>query len=293
MYNLLIALAIGAAAFGLGMIVAGNWIAGFAPAVLAAGIAYFLLARRTGKQFEAVLTEAMASLQVSMPAAQSYSARSRILEEARQKLLSALPLGRWQFLVTSQIHAQIGTLYYIEQEYAKARPHLEQAWSRMWQSKAMLAAIDYRQGHKAEAVERFAKLTSPGGSDPTFWMLYAVIAHRAGDDKTALEAISQGTSKHEKSERLKKIADQIRNKKKVTPEIFGEAWLQFFPEDAPQVMRANPELAARMGGQRPAAANNQQPWQRPKNRAQRRAEKRQKGKQSKGRKKDGFDHPSY
>lgn len=296
MYNLLIALAIGAVTFGLATVVAGTWVAGFVPALLGVGVAYFLLARRTGKQFEAIMTQAMAHLQAQMPSAQhSPSAQRRVLDEAREIIKRGLPLGQWQFLVTAQIHAQLGGLYYMQREFHEARPHLEQAWSRDWRSKAMLAAVDYRQGHTDKALETLQKLTGPGAQDPSFWMIYAVIAHRSQKAETALLAISEGVRKNPASTSLKALADQLRNKRPLTPEIFGEAWLQFFPEDAQRVLSSNPELAARLGAvQQPPpppsqAANGRMPGQPAPNRAQRRAAERTKGKKDK----DDIDHPTY
>ena len=289
MYNLLIALAIGAVAYAIGAVVAGTWIAGFVPAIIGSAAAYFLLARRTGQQFEAIMGEAMAHLQAKMPSAQhSPSAQRRVLDEARELIKKGFPLGKWQFLVGEQIHAQLGGLYYMQREFNEARPHLEKTWSRDWRSRSMLAAVDYRQGHTEQALAALQKLSGPGAQDPTCWLIYAVIAHRAGKDDVALKAISEGISKNPGSDNLKVIADQLRNKRPLTPELFGEAWLQFFPEDAQRVLSANPELAARLGAAPPPQAQQgaNRPWEPTPNRAQRRAAKKTKGSKDP-------DHPSY
>jgi len=96
------------------------------------------------------------------------SLRTEKLERTREIIRTGFPLAKWQYLVTEQIHAQLGALDYMEQKYKEARPHLEKAWGRNWQSHAMLACIDYREGKKAEAVERMIKLESVAGSDGTF-----------------------------------------------------------------------------------------------------------------------------
>ena len=57
MYNLLISLAIASAFFALGWGVAGSLVAGFIPAMIAFGIAYFLLGRRTLRQLQALMAE--------------------------------------------------------------------------------------------------------------------------------------------------------------------------------------------------------------------------------------------
>ena len=100
MYNTLIALGVAVATYVLSSLLAG-WIAGFIPAILVGGIVWFLLARRSGQQVQAVMAQAMAHAQAQQ------------MDDARRVLTEALPLGRWQFLVTEQIELQLGSLDYL------------------------------------------------------------------------------------------------------------------------------------------------------------------------------------
>jgi hypothetical protein len=101
MYNILIAVGAAVVAYAAGAWAAG-WLAGFIPALLALVVVWLVLSRRTGQQVEAIVKEAMVALQAGK------------IDEARTRLESALPLGKWQILVAEQVHGQIGSLDYMQ-----------------------------------------------------------------------------------------------------------------------------------------------------------------------------------
>ncbi len=241
MYNLLISLGLGAALFVLGWLVAGTWVAGFIPALIGTGVAYFLLARRTGKQLEALLGEAMVEFNAGN------------IDKGRDIVKSGFELGKWQFLVSQQLHAQLGALSYMQQDFKTARVHLEQAWSRHWQSQAMLAALDHRSGKHKDALERMDKAKSAGGKDACFWGLYVWYAYSAKDNDLALKVVNEGLKQVEGSQGLKQLADVIRNGRRLKTNLFRAfqpTWYQFFPEHMPRKMLM--EMAKAQGhGQQP------------------------------------------
>jgi hypothetical protein len=295
MYNLLIAIGIGALAFVAGVLATGTTIAGIIPAVLASGIAYFLLMRRTGKQLAAISEEAMAIFQGKMATARTQAEQKKVFAEGQTVLERGFALGRWQFLVSTQIHTQLGTLSYMQRDFKTARIHLEKgdSWlSRFtaWQPMSMLALLEYRDGEEAAAVKRLQGLKMAGGKDPLYWALTTVVANRAKQTKDALKAISDGLERLPDSGPLQKIADQLRNKRHLTPEIFGQGWLQFFPEEAHRVFQANPALQQQM--MQAQAANGPTPPSQQMNRAQRRAAKRDK-KKGKSTNNAKLNHPRY
>jgi len=293
MYNLLIALGIGAVAFGAGSLATNTIVAGVVPALLASGIAYFLLARRTLNQFSALIQADMGALQAKLPTARSQQEQQAIFSEGRQALEKGFALKPWQFGIASQVHTQIGSIAYMQKDFDGAYEHLSKADSWMmrmtaWQPMAMLALIEYRRNEPEAAVKRLSKLTTAGGKDALFWALYATVANRAKQTEVALKAVSEGLEKVKGSAELTTLADQLRNKKRLTPEIFGEMWLQFFPDEAEQIIRSSPALYQKMMAAQQAAngpMQQQQPDGMKPNRAQRRAAKKNKGKK--------IDHPRY
>jgi tetratricopeptide (TPR) repeat protein len=221
MYNLLIALGAGLGGYLLGALIAG-WIAGFAPALLAFTIAYFLLARRTGKQFEALATEAMGHFEKGK------------IDAGKAALERGFALAPWQFLIAKQIHAQLGAIAYMQRNFKAARPHLEKAWSRQWNAMAMLAVLDHREGKTDAALARMEKTKSAGAKEAVFWGLYAWLCVQAGQKERALAVLAEGLKKVPGSEPLKGLRDQLANDKKVKMTAFGQGWYQFYPEDIPR-----------------------------------------------------------
>ena len=111
MYNLLISLAIGVAvsaalALGTELGVA----AAVFPGLLAATIAYFVLARRTWKKLEAIF------------GAMQRDVQAQKIDKAVQTLQGGFVLAPWQFLVASQLHSNIGILLFLKKEDDAALP---------------------------------------------------------------------------------------------------------------------------------------------------------------------------
>ncbi len=222
MYNILIATGISAVAFAIGAL-GGQWYYGFAPALLVFAIAYTLLARRTSKQLEA-----------TMAAVQEAILRQDV-KGARAALEAALPLGRWQLLVSQQIYAQLGALEFLQRNYRAARPLLEKAWKRSWQPQGMLATLDAREGHRDRGIERLLKARTLARKEPLLWALISFHHIEAGDRAAALAAVNEGLAALPDSKSLKELRDAIANdrlKKFKWERVFGEPWLQFFPERA-------------------------------------------------------------
>jgi len=210
--------------FVLGQLVAGGWVGGIIPALIAMGITYYFLARRTGKQLEVLVHAAVAEFQAGR------------LAKGRTMLESGFELGKWQFLIKEQIHAQIGSIEYMQRNFKAARSHLNKSWKRNWSAQAMLASIDYREKKMDKALERMEKAEAGGRKDPLYWALYAFIAVEAGKRDQALEVLSRAVDKVPDSKALKSMADSVRNKKKLKMKAFAPGWYNFFPEQMPRQM---------------------------------------------------------
>src|SRR6266850_4858413 len=135
--NLLLSLAAGAVGFLVFYLTGvAHALGSILPGLVAAVGTYILLARRSGKQLEAVMAVAQKEMMARKP------------ERAVEALQQAFALGRWQFGVSSSLHANIGVLLYVQKKFDEAEPHLRKSIGtllRLWQAQAMLAAILYRQ----------------------------------------------------------------------------------------------------------------------------------------------------
>lgn len=251
MYNLLIALGAAVVSYAIGAWAAG-WLAGFVPALLALGGAWFYLARRTGKQVEALFRSAMAVLQAGK------------FDEARALLQSGMPLAKWQILVKEQIHSQLGAIDYLQGvgasvqkraseakvKFESARTNLEKAWSRDWRAKTMLAVVHHREGRVDDAVKVLEAASGPGSGEPLFWGVYTHVLNEAKRRDEALKIVGRGLVSNKDNGPLKAVQEALANKKRPDFKVFGEQWFQLFPEDIPrekllEMHGINPQQAAR------------------------------------------------
>lgn len=223
MYNLLITLGLAAIAFGLGTL-GGQWYYGFAPALIVAPAAYFFLARRSGKQLEAIMAKAMTELQAGR------------LENARATITAGYEIGKWQFLVEKQINAQLGALEYIQRNYKKARPLLESSWNRNWQAMGMLSILDARAGKHDQGIERFDKASLLAKKEPLMWGVSVWLLLEAGRTDDAMRKAAEAVEALDGNAKLKDLQAAIANKKIKRfkwGKVFGQGWYQFFPEQVP------------------------------------------------------------
>ena len=120
MINLLLALLAGVAGFLIFYLTGiAHAVGSIFPGLVAAIGAYILLARRTGKQLEAVMAVAQKEMMARKP------------ERAVQALQDAFSLSRWQFGIRSSLHANIGVLLYVQKKFEEAEPHLRKGEATM------------------------------------------------------------------------------------------------------------------------------------------------------------------
>jgi hypothetical protein len=188
------------------------------------------------------------------------------LETAMKKFEAGLVLGKEQFLIAEILHEQMGTLAYqgaslqlqlkmqqdaqrnragsqrcqkkADQYFTEAKFHLSKAheknWTttltRQWQGAGMLAAMEWRDGQKDEAIQRLNGCKSVGNGDPLYWQMLAwmLLEHQQVSD--AMLAANEGVSKHEGNMALKSLADAIANQKPIDTFEFGMMWYSMFPE---------------------------------------------------------------
>src|SRR6185436_13527790 len=135
--KLLLSIAAGVVVFFLALAtrVVHPGLCGLFGAVGAVG-AYVFLARRSGKQLEAVMAVAQKEMMARKP------------DRAVEALQHAFALSRWQFGIASSLHANIGVLLYVQKKFDEAEPHLRKGAATMmklWLAQAMLGAILYRR----------------------------------------------------------------------------------------------------------------------------------------------------
>jgi len=223
MYNLLISVAAGlvvalAIRAGSGFGWAGAIVPG---AIIVAGL-YLVLARRTWKQLEGVFEETQRELQAQR------------FERALQVLQGGFRLAPWQFLVASQLHAQIGVLRYVRKEFDEALPHLQKSFSRHWLARAMLGALLWRRKDMAGMDRAFLEAEKNNKKEGLVWCVHAWLLAKEGRDEEAVKVLGRGAAQNPSDEKLKSALQALQNDKKLKlGKLYGEQWFQFHLEAVP------------------------------------------------------------
>jgi tetratricopeptide (TPR) repeat protein len=226
MYNLLISLAVGLAVtlairFGTNV----GWVGSILPGMLSLGVAYFVLARRSWKQLEAIMGTVQKELM-----AQKF-------DRALQTLQGGFALAPWQFLVAAQLHSQLGVLRFVRQDFAGAQPHLEKSFSRHGIARAMLAVTHYRKKDLEKMRKVFDEAAKDNKKEGLIFATWAWIEEKEGHHDQAIAVLARGLKANPGDEKLKSAAQALQNDKRLKlGKIYGEQWFQFHLEKMPQQM---------------------------------------------------------
>lgn len=241
MYNLLLSLAAAALAllvFGATGLV--PWWGAVLPATVALGGTYFVLARRTLKQLEALMLVAQKDL-----AAQRIEPGLAILREG-------FSLSKWQFFVAPQVHAQIGMLLYMLKRFDEALPHLQKAFVRVGQAQSMLAAL-YFQRKDYEAMEKaFEAGVRHSKKDGFLWSTYAWCLDKSDQRAKALSVLARGLQENPSDEKLKANQLALQNNERMRMRGYGHEWWGFHLETPPKdvLQSMNPQMQGQRKGYR-------------------------------------------
>lgn len=228
MINLAISFAVGLA-LGIAVKVGTGfgWVGAVVPAMLAAAIAYVVLAQRSRKKLEAIFKSMQDDVQ------------ARRVDKAIQTLQAGFALAPWQFLTGSQLHSAIGQLLYaVKDDVDAALPHLEKSFSRDWIGRGLLAAARYRKKDVPAATKTLEDAVKANKKEAVLWSAYAWILEDAGRHEDAIRVLGRATAANASDEKLRTSLQVLQNGKKLKlGKLYGEQWFLFRLERMP------PELA--------------------------------------------------
>lgn len=223
MYNLILSLAAGLAValavrFGAGI----GWVGAVVPGLIAAVGTYLVLARRSLRRLEAVFEAAQRDLQASH------------FEKALQTMERGFALAPWQFLMASQIHAQIGVLHYIRKDFDKALPHLRKSFGKHWIARGMLAVQLWRQKDAEAARKTFEDAVASNKKEGLLWCVYAWVLDKDGQHDEAVKVLGRATAANPADEKLKSAFQALQNDKRLKlGKLYDQQWYQFHLEAIP------------------------------------------------------------
>ena len=230
MYNLIIAFAVGVVVTA-GVRLAGfPLLAGVIPGVLAFVGTYVLLARRIAKRLEALVNTAKKELEsISSP-----RDRDAKISKAVKTLEQGLQYDKWQPMVASQVHGQIGILHYMMKDYAAAEPHLAQASKRDGMSQAMRGALYYQRKDYPKMTEAFERAVKAGKKEGLVWAVYAWCLQQTKERDKAIAVLGRAVAANPSDEKLKAALTALQNDKRMKMKAWEPMWWQFNLEAPPQ-----------------------------------------------------------
>ncbi len=235
MYTLLLAFLLGLVSFLL-VAVFFDTLAAFVPGILVFLIAAVVLLLRRKRSVDAEMQQIVPMLQ-----RRDVDGARRFLREMGKRQ------GPWMPMLGRQIEAQLGMLDYFQLRFDEALPRLEKGSWQNWMGQVCIGAIHFRKKRLDEAWKWLEKAVGTAPKEDLTYVVYAILATRAGDRDRALSVLDRGLKKLPESVRLKDLYGRVANKKKIKTAKLGEAWFHFFPED----LAAQAQMANRRGGPMP------------------------------------------
>lgn len=231
MYNLLIGIAAAALGFlatyfGAGIGAVGSSIVG----TLAFSGAYFLLARRTLAQLEAIMLEAQREIS---GARQNNTLNKARLDAGLEKIKEGFKLSPWQFFVEGQVHAQLGMILFMLDKQAESRPHLEKSFVRIPQARAMLGVLNFKEKQGEAMVKAFEEAVGVEKKNSLIWSTYAWCLKESGLREKALETVARGLKEIPNDEKLKENQLALQNGEKLRMKGYGQEWWAYRLEPPP------------------------------------------------------------
>jgi Flp pilus assembly protein TadD len=158
------------------------------------------------------------------------------VDRAIEVLRSGFPMARRQFLVGPVLHANVGSILYMKQDFEAARPHLEQGYARNYMAKAMLACYHFKQKDLPHMREAFELAVKHGKKDGLTWSVYAYCLEKLGERDEAMKVLSRAVEANPSDERLKSNLLALQNRKRMKMRAYGVQFYQFHLEPLPPEM---------------------------------------------------------
>ncbi|MBH1988525.1 MAG: hypothetical protein I8H75_00085 [Myxococcaceae bacterium] len=223
MILLALALLSGACTFALAWSLV-SLIAAIIPALFVTALVYFLAARKIASSAQAAMMFAVSEIQKGR-----VDRGIALLEDVKKRF------GNWQFFTKSAINGQIGSIYFMRQDFQRAKPFLEKSFAKHWNARAMLAVLYFRKkdfGRMDQIFETAARYSPKQG---LLWSTWAYCHWKAGQTPKAIEILASGEKKLGNLDgHLMANLSHLKNNRKMKMNGYGQEWHQFHLEPLPQ-----------------------------------------------------------
>ncbi len=237
MYTILVALGVGVVVGAIWTLLGlwKTWAFGIVLGLTVAVVTFILGSRRTAKKIEPVFEQIQRQIQQG-----NTKLALRTLEEL-------LPLGKWQVLLTGQLHAQMGSLCFTMGDENQALVHLQKASPRVADGQLFLASVYYRRKNLDEAKKVLETAIRYNKKQMMLYNVYAWILNKEGDRDGAIEQLLRCLKVEAGNDATKDNLQRVQNGKKMNMKKFGMGWYSLQLEKLPASMRQGQAMAGRPG----------------------------------------------
>lgn len=225
MINFILALLAGTAATVLFSFLLGGgdfeiWY-GILPGLIALSVAYFLLARKSLKELEAVFMRAQEELKLQK------------IDPAIEILKEGYPIGKKQFLIAPQVDGQIGSILYMARRFDESEPYLQRSFNRNWIPRAMLGALHYKRKNTADMKAVFEDAVKHNKKQALLWNLYAYCLWKSNERDAAIAVLNRALAAIPGEEKTQANLTALQNDKNMKMRGWDLMWYQFHLEKPP------------------------------------------------------------
>ncbi len=230
MLNLVYALVAGIVVTVVIKLAGFSLIAGIIPGTIVMLGVYVVVARRTFVKVQAVMESVKKEFE-AMPA--NEKERKVKADKVIKMLEAALPLGKEQFLIESELHAQIGMIHHLFKNTEAAMASFAKTTPRSYLARAMQAAIYFQRKDYQAMRSAFEEAVKHGKKDGMVWAAYAWCLQQNKDVDGALKVLARSVAENPSDDKLKSALTALQNDKKLKMKPWEPGWWQFGLEAPP------------------------------------------------------------
>ena len=115
----------------------------------------------------------------------------------------------WQFFSSSSIDAQVGSIYYMLQDFKKSKSFLKNTLFKFWTAKVMLAIIEFKKKNYKKMDKIFEKTSKHCKKEGLFWCTWAFCHYKIKNQQKAINILVTGKKKIKDSDKI--LNDNIKN----------------------------------------------------------------------------------
>ncbi len=230
MINLIISLLIGAASWGLSLLIFDSPMSGIIPFIICTLLSMVILNRITSRKVNAIINEGMQMMQ-NIQSLPSEQARINLCDKCIDTLKKGYAYKNYVFFLKQQLNAQIGSIYYATNRHKEAEPYLANAFVRQAEAVCMYACLLYQKKDYDGMTAQFEKALKFSPKKPMLWNIYAWCLLKSKKRDEAISVLNRCLTANPADKPTMDNLDLLKNSGAMKMrDYYHEQWYQFMLE---------------------------------------------------------------